>query len=45
MAMPSAEPIWRAVLAVPEPWPLLSTGTSLRTTPVSCAVAKPTPIP
>lgn len=45
IAMPSADPICRAVLAVPEPWPLLSMGASLRTTPVSCAVARATPNP
>ena len=45
IAMPSAEPTWRKVLWIPEPWPLDWTGTSVRITPVSCAVAKPTPIP
>jgi hypothetical protein len=43
--MPSAEPTWRDVLCVPDPWPLWLTGTSTRTTPVSCAVASPTPNP
>ena len=43
--MPSAEPICREVDWVPEPWPLYSTGTSTRITPVSWAVARPTPNP
>jgi hypothetical protein len=28
--MPRAEPTWRKVLWLPEPWPLRSTGTSVR---------------
>ena len=30
---------------MPDAWPLLATGTSASTTPVSCAVARPTPSP
>ena len=44
-AMPSADPVCRAVLWVAEPCPLRSTGTSARITDVSCAVASPTPNP
>jgi hypothetical protein len=43
--MPSADPICRDVLWMPEPSPLRATGTSASTTPVSWAVARPTPKP
>ena len=45
IAIPRAEPTWREVLWVPEPWPDWSRGTSVRMTPVSWAVANPTPKP
>ena len=43
--MPRAEPIWRSIELVPEARPETSGGTSARTTLVSWAVAKPTPMP
>ena len=45
IAIPSAEPTCREVDCVPEACPLCATGTSASTTPVSCAVARPTPKP
>ena len=45
IAMPSAEPTCRAVDWVPEPCPDNCTGTSCKITPVSWAVASPTPNP
>ena len=44
-ATPSAEPSWRTVDCVAEPWPDLSVGTSTRTVPVSWAEAMPSPTP
>ncbi len=43
--MPRAEPTCRNVLWMPDPCPLAAIGTSVRMTPVSCAVANPTPTP
>ena len=45
MAVPMAAPSWREVDWTALAWPDSATGTSLRMTPVSWAVAKPTPMP
>ena len=44
-ATPSAAPSCREVDCVPDAWPPSEAGTSARTTPVSWAVASPTPRP
>ena len=45
IAVPMAAPTWRDVDCTALAWPDSATGTSERMTPVSCAVAKPTPMP
>ena len=45
MAVPMAAPTWREVDCTALACPESATGTSESTTPVNCAVAKPTPIP
>ena len=45
IAIPSAEPTCLEVLWIPDPSPDCAGGTSARMRLVSCAVAKPTPIP
>ena len=45
IAIPSAEPTCLEVLWIPDPSPDWERGTSARMRLVSCAVAKPTPIP
>ena len=45
VAVPMAAPTCRAVDCMAEAWPDCATGVSERMTPVSCAVANPTPSP